>query len=205
MGAGLRTVRLASLAGVDILPVSSSGNTLGGEKLPGTRRLTTVAAHGEAARKAGAASKSILGGQDGGGITSLDAATVIVGLGGAECPARSAVGLITHHASDGGTLGPVGTDIKSLRDSSRGGKERLLLQLRLEVSDLVREHGSQEVLHITNGGILKLSVGTGLPSGSLGVDLGDHGGRSGVHGGAQVEGRGANEGGDEKSRLHFDE
>mmetsp|Transcript_7803 Transcript_7803/g.13148 ORF Transcript_7803/g.13148 Transcript_7803/m.13148 type:complete len:206 (+) Transcript_7803:584-1201(+) len=203
VGARLRAVGLASLAGVHILPVTASGHTLGSEESPGSGGLAAIAAHGKAAGDASAAGKSVLGGQHGGGITGLDAAAVVVGLGGAEGPTRAAVGLVAHHTGDGGALGPVGAHIERFGDGRRGSEEGLLLNLRLKVAFFMGEHSSQKMLNISHGGVLELSVGTGLPSGGLGVDLGDHGRRSGVHGGAQVKSGGANKGRDEESRLHF--
>jgi hypothetical protein len=61
---------------------------------------------------------------------------------------------------------------------------------------------SKKVLDITQSGILKLSIGSGLPGFSNTIDFGDHGGRSGMHGGRQVKGGSTHKGREKKSRLH---
>lgn len=97
VGAGLHGVRLAGASGS---VVTTSGNTLLGEPLPGTSGLATIAAHGEAARQAAAARHGVLGGEEGGGVAGGDAVAVVEHLGGAESPARSAIRLIANVSDD---------------------------------------------------------------------------------------------------------
>lgn len=116
VSARLHRVRLAAGTLVDISVVTASDDTVLGEPVPGSGRLTTIAALGERAGRASAASSSVLSGEDSGRITGGNAVTVIEGLGGTESPAGAAVTLVTNTASDGRALRPGGANIKALRD-----------------------------------------------------------------------------------------
>lgn len=169
VSARLHGVRLAGGAGVDVSVVTAGGHTGLGEPLPGSGGLATVAAHGKAAVQAGAASKGVLSREHGLGIASLDAHTVVEGLGGAESPAGAAVTLVADAAGDGSALRPSGADIEGLRDGRVRGREHGLLNLGLVEALLATEHGAEHKLDIGNGGVGESLVHGSLPGGGLGL------------------------------------
>ena len=162
-------VRLAGGAGVDVSVVTAGGHTGLGEPLPGSGGLATVAAHGEAAVQAGAASKGVLSREHGLGIAGLDASAVVEGLGGAESPAGAAVTLVADAAGDGSALRPGGADIEGLRDGRVRGGEHGLLNLGLVEALLATEHGAEKSLDIGDGGVGESVVHGSLPGGGLGL------------------------------------
>jgi len=171
----LHRVRLACGTLAIILPVTTGRDTGSGEPLPGTRGLATVAAHGEGALGARAAGDSVLRGQDSLGITGGNAVSVIESLGRAESPARAAIRLVTHHASDGGALGPGINHVERLGDLRvSGGEQRSVLHWGLIVALLTGENGAEVSLHISDSGVSELAVSGSSPGGLHVVDLVDH-------------------------------
>jgi hypothetical protein len=90
MCAILQRVRRAGVTGVKLVVVTTGHHALLDKPVPGTGGLTTIAAHGHGAGHASATRYGILRAEKGGGVTGLDAVTVVESLGGSERPARSA-------------------------------------------------------------------------------------------------------------------
>lgn len=169
VSAGWEGVWLAGGASSLVSIVTASGDTDLGEPVPGTRWLTTVAAHGEGAGEASAARVGILRSEDLGGITSADAVTVVEGLSGTEGPARTAIRLVTDTASDGRALWPSSADIEGLWDLSSLDLPLGLLDGRGNVAFLVWEDGTEHLLNVSDGGVGELDWDSSVPGGLHGL------------------------------------
>mmetsp|Transcript_18523 Transcript_18523/g.34361 ORF Transcript_18523/g.34361 Transcript_18523/m.34361 type:complete len:210 (+) Transcript_18523:531-1160(+) len=199
VGAGLEGVGVAGGSRLDVV-VSAGGDSGGGEPGPGGSGLPSVAAHGEAAPDAGAASEGVLGGVP--LLVSVgDAPAVVEGLGGAERPATSAGALVTDVADEVLASGEVGGGVEGIGD---GGQTVgvALTGSKIEVGGggLVGEDGSEEDLDVSDSGVDEPRRDSSDPGRLGGIDFVDdfltHKGSRGVEG----AGGGSKEGG--KQKLH---
>lgn len=164
VGATLHSVWLAGCSLANISVVSTSGNTVRLEPVPGTSGLTTVASHGEGAFSASAARNGVFWGENQLSITSLNAVSVIESLRGSERPATATVTLVSDTAGDRGTFWPVGADIEGFWDGIGVGLENSLLKLRGNVAFVSGQDSTQLTLDVSNSGVSKSGTDFGNPS-----------------------------------------
>jgi len=160
------SVGLACGALADSTVVAATDNASLGEPLPCAGRLAAAAALGHSAGHARAASDSVFGGEEGGGIAGLDAVAVVEGLGTAEGPAGAAIGLVANEAGDGGALGPGGADIEVSGDGGGDANKGGALQLGGGVAIFAGQDGAEHALHLGNGGVGETVGKSSLPGAS---------------------------------------
>ena len=107
------------------------------------------------------------------GVVVNNAHAVVERLGGAECPAAAAIGLIANVANDARAPRPVSSGVKrgrnSIGDISQDRQSIVLCNL-LWCADT----GSEEPLDILLGGVDELLVHSCCPAEVTGIDRGDH-------------------------------